>query len=147
MGIYKKIVGVKRLELSTPCTPCKCASQLRHTPNTFLSTFSVEIGCKGTTFYPYSQIFFHKIFHYPIYQFPTNSPYCIHCGLLIRSLAPKEAKFSTSPQSKDAKFSTSPNPSPAIWRRCNLRLLAEVPTSLQCKEAKFSTSPTPRLVI
>ena len=25
-------VGVKRLELSTPCTPCKCASQLRHTP-------------------------------------------------------------------------------------------------------------------
>ena len=26
-------VGAKRLELSTPCTPCKCASQLRHAPN------------------------------------------------------------------------------------------------------------------
>ncbi len=25
-------VGVRRLELPTPCTPCKCASQLRHTP-------------------------------------------------------------------------------------------------------------------
>ena len=26
------IVGVIRLELTTPCTPCKYASQLRHTP-------------------------------------------------------------------------------------------------------------------
>jgi hypothetical protein len=26
------LVGVRRLELPTPCTPCKCASQLRHTP-------------------------------------------------------------------------------------------------------------------
>ncbi len=26
-------VGVIRLERTTPCTPCKCASQLRHTPN------------------------------------------------------------------------------------------------------------------
>ena len=25
-------VGVSRLELPTPCTPCKYASQLRHTP-------------------------------------------------------------------------------------------------------------------
>lgn len=25
-------VGVIRLELTTPCTPCKYASQLRHTP-------------------------------------------------------------------------------------------------------------------
>jgi hypothetical protein len=25
-------VGVVRLELTTPCTPCKYASQLRHTP-------------------------------------------------------------------------------------------------------------------
>ena len=25
-------VGVRRLELPTPCTPCKYASQLRHTP-------------------------------------------------------------------------------------------------------------------
>ena len=30
---FSRFVGVKRLELSTPCTPCKCASQLRHTPN------------------------------------------------------------------------------------------------------------------
>ncbi len=25
-------VGARRLELPTPCTPCKCASQLRHAP-------------------------------------------------------------------------------------------------------------------
>ena len=30
-------VGAKRLELSTPCTPCKCASQLRHAPNLICS--------------------------------------------------------------------------------------------------------------
>ena len=61
-------VGAKRLELSTPCTPCKCASQLRHTPNN-LSCFislhlvisSFEIGCKSTTFFVTDQIFF-KIF-------------------------------------------------------------------------------------
>ena len=35
------LVGVKRLELSTPCTPCKCASQLRHTP--FVSCAKVDI--------------------------------------------------------------------------------------------------------
>ena len=33
--ITVKIVGVRRLELPTPCTPCKCASQLRHTPNLY----------------------------------------------------------------------------------------------------------------
>ena len=63
-GNIKK-VGVKRLELSTPCTPCKCASQLRHTPN-FLTAFFeqsiqrslAEIGCKSTTFFRYGQNFF-----------------------------------------------------------------------------------------
>ena len=29
----KKLVGVKGFEPSTPCTPCKCATRLRHTPN------------------------------------------------------------------------------------------------------------------
>ena len=28
------MVGVKGFEPSTPCTPCKCATKLRHTPNT-----------------------------------------------------------------------------------------------------------------
>ena len=28
------MVGVKGFEPSTPCTPCKCATRLRHTPNT-----------------------------------------------------------------------------------------------------------------
>ncbi len=27
-----KMVGPERLELSTPCTPCKCATRLRHGP-------------------------------------------------------------------------------------------------------------------
>ena len=38
------IVGVNRLERSTPCTPCKCASQLRHTPIIpgYLPTFTVD---------------------------------------------------------------------------------------------------------
>ena len=26
------LVGVKGFEPSTPCTPCKCATRLRHTP-------------------------------------------------------------------------------------------------------------------
>ena len=26
------MVGVKGFEPSTPCTPCKCATRLRHTP-------------------------------------------------------------------------------------------------------------------
>ena len=30
--LYNLFVGVIRLERTTPCTPCKCASQLRHTP-------------------------------------------------------------------------------------------------------------------
>ena len=29
------LVGVIRLERTTTCTPCKCASQLRHTPPLF----------------------------------------------------------------------------------------------------------------
>ena len=27
------LVGVKGFEPSTPCTPCKCATRLRHTPS------------------------------------------------------------------------------------------------------------------
>ena len=29
------MVGVKGFEPSTPCTPCKCATRLRHTPSAF----------------------------------------------------------------------------------------------------------------
>src|SRR5664280_109516 len=29
----QKLVGPVRLELTTPCTPCKCATRLRHGPN------------------------------------------------------------------------------------------------------------------
>ena len=39
LGILK-FVGVRRLELPTPCTPCKCASQLRHTPNSILQRYN-----------------------------------------------------------------------------------------------------------
>lgn len=31
------LVGVVRLELTTTCTPCKYASQLRHTPGLLLN--------------------------------------------------------------------------------------------------------------
>src|SRR3990167_4942208 len=31
-GHVEKMVGVKGFEPSTPCTPCKCATRLRHTP-------------------------------------------------------------------------------------------------------------------
>ncbi len=31
------VVGARRLELPTPCTPCKCASQLRHAPIVFVT--------------------------------------------------------------------------------------------------------------
>ena len=27
-----KLVGTARFELATPCTPCKCATRLRHVP-------------------------------------------------------------------------------------------------------------------
>ena len=43
------LVGARRLELPTPCTPCKCASQLRHAPKS---------ECKDTTFYDTSKTFF-----------------------------------------------------------------------------------------
>jgi hypothetical protein len=29
----KKLVGTPRFELGTPCTPCKCATRLRHVPS------------------------------------------------------------------------------------------------------------------
>ena len=58
-------VGVKRLELSTPCTPCKCASQLRHTPNNcdcFSNNrgafFSQKAGAKVLTFRDTAKYFF-----------------------------------------------------------------------------------------
>src|SRR6266404_4384146 len=28
----KRLVGAPRFELGTPCTPCKCATRLRHAP-------------------------------------------------------------------------------------------------------------------
>ena len=40
------MVGVKRLELSTPCTPCKCASQLRHTPIVIKSGAKIHTKCE-----------------------------------------------------------------------------------------------------
>ena len=33
---FPDLVGARRLELPTPCTPCKYASQLRHAPNIFI---------------------------------------------------------------------------------------------------------------
>src|SRR5690348_16540280 len=29
----KSLIGAPRFELGTPCTPCKCATRLRHAPN------------------------------------------------------------------------------------------------------------------
>ncbi len=44
-------VGVVRLELTTTCTPCKYASQLRHTPNNYfyLKNFHFQIDDELTT--------------------------------------------------------------------------------------------------
>ena len=53
-------VGVKRLELSTPCTPCKCASQLRHTP--MLTSF--EMRLQKYNFFSYVVLFFKDFFCY-----------------------------------------------------------------------------------
>ena len=65
---FSFIVGAKRLELSTPCTPCKCASQLRHAPNKCASicvSLTLENGCKSTTFFSTDQIFFLKNHTHP----------------------------------------------------------------------------------
>ncbi len=35
-----KLVGTARFELATPCTPCKCATGLRHVPNPSKSALS-----------------------------------------------------------------------------------------------------------
>ena len=51
-------VGVKRLELSTPCTPCKCASQLRHTP----MLISCEMRLQKYNFFYYVVHFFQRKF-------------------------------------------------------------------------------------
>jgi hypothetical protein len=37
------MVGTPRFELGTPCTPCKCATRLRHVP----PTFSTELNCRA----------------------------------------------------------------------------------------------------
>src|SRR4029077_13583326 len=37
LGLHtKRLVGAPRFELGTPCTPCKCATRLRHAPIDFL---------------------------------------------------------------------------------------------------------------
>lgn len=33
MSPFLELVGVVGLELTTPCTPCKCATRLRYAPN------------------------------------------------------------------------------------------------------------------
>src|SRR5580704_7894704 len=35
-GSHEKLVGAPRFELGTPCTPCKCATRLRHAPTRFV---------------------------------------------------------------------------------------------------------------
>jgi hypothetical protein len=36
IGCSERVVGAPRFELGTPCTPCKCATRLRHAPTTVL---------------------------------------------------------------------------------------------------------------
>ena len=63
-----KNVGVRRLELPTPCTPCKYASQLRHTPFIFEAAKVLKIPFSATLFK--KKLFFAKrFFRQP---FPTD---------------------------------------------------------------------------
>src|SRR5690348_10082095 len=40
------LVGAPRFELGTPCTPCKCATRLRHAPTIYCAGLSMrERGC------------------------------------------------------------------------------------------------------
>lgn len=50
-----QIVGVRRLELPTPCTPCKYASQLRHTPISFE-------GAKIIVFLIFAKLYWRNLF-------------------------------------------------------------------------------------
>jgi hypothetical protein len=43
------MVGVAGLEPATTCTPCKHASQLHHTPNTFKNVFYFTLIAGGQT--------------------------------------------------------------------------------------------------
>ena len=80
-------VGAKRLELSTPCTPCKCASQLRHAPNLICSDGDYLLSktvAKVLLFFILTKFFLKKNFteqqrqkttnyNTERYQFPDNS--------------------------------------------------------------------------
>ena len=50
-------VGVRRLELPTPCTPCKYASQLRHTPF-FFEAAKLQKNPNGCTFFVKKYFYF-----------------------------------------------------------------------------------------
>jgi hypothetical protein len=43
MIVAKKLVGTPRFELGTPCTPCKCATRLRHVPPKLLQSTVREV--------------------------------------------------------------------------------------------------------
>ena len=38
------MVGVRGFEPPTPCTPCKCATRLRHTPNGLHYSGGISLG-------------------------------------------------------------------------------------------------------
>src|ERR1700751_5841430 len=43
----ERLVGAPRFELGTPCTPCKCATRLRHAPTEFvLIRLSIHAAAK-----------------------------------------------------------------------------------------------------
>src|SRR2546421_12351691 len=43
-------IGAPRFELVTPCTPCKCATRLRHAPTRlFLFGLRLSRACRGCT--------------------------------------------------------------------------------------------------
>ena len=46
----KKLVGAPRFELGTPCTPCKCATRLRHAPTRlFFFDYSAQRTARSGT--------------------------------------------------------------------------------------------------
>ncbi len=47
-GCSERLVGAPRFELGTPCTPCKCATRLRHAP-TGISLLGLESARAGFT--------------------------------------------------------------------------------------------------
>jgi hypothetical protein len=46
-GQRRRLVGAARFELATPCTPCKCATRLRHAPTGGLPRQSVALQTAG----------------------------------------------------------------------------------------------------